>query len=90
MSSHSLTITGAVGSVAWGYHVAGSLGPWTIARQDGVRVLTAQIVEMNTVMASQRPLAFEVRHTGGVWKWPIESLQITGASLTAVLGPKEQ
>jgi len=86
---HSLAIAGAVGSVSWGYHEAGSLGAWKIARVDGVRTLTAEIVQMDATMASQRPLAFEARHANGVWRWPIESLQITGASLTAVLGSKE-
>lgn len=87
--SHALSIAGVAGSVVWGYHTAGTVGAWTIARQDGVRVLTADFAQMDTFKASQRPLVFEARHAHGVWRWPVESLQITGASLTAVLGPKE-
>jgi len=86
----TVTVTGVEGMLRWGYHPAGTLGAWTVARDGTSWTLTAAVVTKNAFRVSQRPLAFEVRHATGVWRWPIQSLQIAGASLTAVLGPPEK
>lgn len=85
-----MTITGVEGVLRYGYHVAGTLGAWTITRSGGAWSLSASIVTTEPVRI-QRPLVFVVQHQHGVWRWPIMGeLQITGASLTATLGPMER
>jgi len=84
-----VTVSGASGVLKWGYSTAGTLGAWTVARTESAWVLTGTIVKTDAFRVTQRPLAFEALHALGVWRWPVVSLQMTGASLTAVLGPKE-
>lgn len=86
----NVTVRGVNGSLMLGYQIAGSLGAWTVTRSDDVWSLTATVVNTNAFRISQRPIVFEARHAKGVWRWPITSLQIAGASLTAVLGPPER
>lgn len=84
------TVSGVQGILRHGYHKAGTLGAWTVTRNEGTWTLSASIVETDAFRISQRPLAFVAQHQHGMWRWPIVGeLQITGASLTAVLGPKE-
>lgn len=83
------TVSGVQGLLRHGYHIAGTLGAWTVTRHDGVWSLSASIVQTDAFRISQRPLAFVAQHQHGIWRWPITSLQVTGASLSAVLGPKE-
>ena len=87
---HNVTFRGVEAVLRHGYYRAGTLGAWTVARGEHGWLLTAAVVTTDAFRVSQRPLAFEVRHATGVWRWPVESLQITDASLTAVLGPKER
>lgn len=84
-----MTVTGVEGSLRYGYHTAGTLGAWTVTRADSVWTLSASLVKTDAFRVSQRPLVFVAPHAHGAWRWPIQSLQITGASLTAVLSPPE-
>lgn len=86
----SVTVSGAKGSIKWAYHEAATLGAWTVTTVEGTRTLSAAIVSSNASRVSQRPLVFVVPHATGVWRWPIVGeLQIQGAQLSAVLGPRE-
>lgn len=84
-----MTVTAAEGRVAWGYHRAATLRPCTVTKTDGVWSLTGTVDTADAFRLSQRPLVFVVPHPHGTWTWPIEELQMAGASLTARLGPKE-
>jgi hypothetical protein len=86
----SVTVRGVEGALRWGYQPAGTLGAWTVTRDGSAWTLSASIVKTDAFRVSQRPLAFEARHAHGVWRWPVQSLQIAGASLNAVLGPPEK
>jgi hypothetical protein len=78
--ANKVTIRGQAGEVRWGYYPAASLGPWTVEGD----TLTAAIVSVDEFRASQRPLSFVVnRQTGPAWVWTVESLQISGSTLTA-------
>lgn len=86
----ALTATGTAASLRWSYHTAATVRAWTVQRDDdGVWRLTATVTSSDAFRLTQRPLTFEVTHQHGRWVWPIEELQITGAALTARLGPKE-
>jgi hypothetical protein len=76
-----VTIRGEAATVRWAYHVAATLGTWTLT--DGV--LVAQIVKLDPLRVSQSPLTVEF----GTVRRPLEGLQIAGATLTARLGPSE-
>jgi hypothetical protein len=59
--------------------------------EPGVLELSGTIVEMHAIRLEQRPLVFVVPTERGAWSWPIVgALDITGASCTARLGPKER
>lgn len=85
------TVRGVEGALRWGYHAAGALGAWTVTKgDDGAWSLSATVVSLDTFKAAQRPLSFVATHATGAWRWPIETLEIQGAALTARLGPKER
>lgn len=87
-----LRIAGADGSIRWAYHLAASIRPWTVTKDEGEDVyrLAGTIVQSHPVKVAQRPLTFVAPVKGGTWRWPILELQITGTSLTATLGHKEK
>lgn len=76
--------------MSWAYHTAAELANYTISRdENGARTLRATVTSSNAFRLTQRPLTFVVTLAAGVWRWPIESLQIAGRALTARLGPPE-
>ena len=82
------TITGEAGQVFWGYHPVATVTAWSITKTEaGDWALTGSLVSADTFRVSQHPLVF-VAPNG--WRWPVLSLQITDASLLAMLGPKEK
>jgi hypothetical protein len=85
----AVTVRGVVGEVRWAYHVASAVTGWTIVHDAGVSTLIGTLDHPDPFRLSQQPLVFVASHAGGAWRWPIRELQITGASLAAVLGPKE-
>jgi len=66
---------------------AARLKDWTL---HGL-TLTATVQEADAYRISQQPIAFVVHRKTGQVRWPVlpNTLQITGASLTATLGPPE-
>lgn len=83
-----LTVTGVEGRVIWGYRSVATLHAWTISKDEaGPWTLAGTLADVDDFAVTQRPLKF-VAPNG--WRWPVESLQTVGASLSAVLGPKEK
>ena len=79
---HTVTYGGPAGAVRWGYYTAASLRDWSIKD----RVLTATVIEQDDTRLSQRPLSFVVaRPSATKWEWAVETLQITGTSLSATV-----
>lgn len=83
-------ITGVVGRINWAYFLAGDVRDWTLSMDGGVRSLTGTLQNPDTLRLSQQPLVFVAPHAKGAYRWPITSLQIAGASCTAMLGPMER
>jgi hypothetical protein len=90
---HRSVFKGPHGLLKWGYLSAATLGPWTLTAEtagDTVRhSLSATVRSQDAYAVSQQPLAFVVPRPSGVWRWPVESLQIVDGALTAALGPQE-
>lgn len=87
---HQVRWTGVEGGVRWGYHTAATLKHWALESSGAGWSLEATVQAADTFRVSQRPLTFVVQRPRGiVWRWPVESLQIEGATLTARLGPQE-
>ena len=84
-----MTITGDSARVWWGYHVAITLGSWTVTHEDGTWRLVGTVISQDTYRASQHPLVFAANYANGAWRRRVEWLQIEGQTLTARLGPKE-
>jgi len=83
----SVIVTGAEGVLRWGYRRAALLRAWTITKDEqGVWAITGTLADVDYVAVSQRPLTFQAPNG---WRWPLTTLQMTDASLYAVLGPKE-
>jgi hypothetical protein len=85
----AIDLTGDLGAIRYGYHTVAQVQGWRVAGDDGTRVLTGTVEDVNEVMASQQPLTFQAERARGVSRWPIVTLEITGASVRAVLGPRE-
>ena len=84
-----LTLSGAEAVIRLDYHVAASVGAWTITTgENGGLTLSGSIVHANHYRLSQRPLVFVMTRPGAVCRWPILELQIQGASISATLGPR--
>jgi hypothetical protein len=85
-------VSGVAAEVRWGYHLAATLGDWRITRAEGSGVLTlsARILSHQTAWLSQQPLVFEARHTKGVWRWSLMSLQHADGWLTATVHPQKE
>lgn len=86
-----MTVTGVQASLKWGYYEAATLSTWTVTKiADGPGwSLSATVRTKKESWVSQHPLVFVAPHAGGAWRFPVTALQITDASLTATLGPKE-
>jgi hypothetical protein len=90
-----LTIRGQAGAVLWGHRTAAVLGAWTIAKQEiphapPVWHLAARCMRADAFQCRQRPLLFTAHRDKGQWCWAIESLEMVGLELHAVLGPPQQ
>lgn len=84
---HQVTsITGTVGALRCGHQPAAALSAWTLTKLDDARWTLTATVANPTFWLSQRPLWFV---TPNAWRWPVLAVEITGASCTATLGPKE-
>lgn len=88
--SNRVLVGGPAGAVKWGYHLAASVGKWTVVSDRSGTNLTATVVSHDAFKVSQRPLTFVVdRPRGHSWQWSIKTLQIAGETLTATLDPAE-
>lgn len=87
-----ITIHGADGELFWGYSSVGTVRAWTVTRHtpSDPGTLSGTVEHLNAFRASQHPITFVVQHKQGVWRWPLETLQIAGTSLTARLRPLER
>lgn len=80
---NTVEIKGASAVLKWGYHQAAALESWSISGY----VVTATVVERDAFRVTQAPLTFEVPRPNGNWTWSVQSLQITGDTLTARIDP---
>ena len=87
---HIVGLRGSQAVIAWGYHPAVTLGPWSFDNHtDAGGTVTAQVRTVDAFRVSQQPLTFEVPRPTTTWKWPVVSLQIADGTATVVLGPCE-
>ena len=79
---------GAVGQVKFAYLTAAVVGGYVLTcdRQTRQWSLVGTVLTSNAVTLRERPLEYVVATKRRAWKWPIESLTITGQTLTARLG----
>ena len=90
-----LTIRGQAGAVLWGHRTAAVLGAWTIAKTEVPRArpvwhLAARITRADAFQCRQKPLLFTAFRENGTWCWAVDSLDVVGDQLYAVLGQPEQ
>ena len=79
---HQVKWHGAAGRLLWGYHVAATLGAWSLEGD----ALDAAVVSRDAFKLNQRPLVFEVkRPKGQAWTWPVTFVDCSDRRLSAVL-----
>jgi hypothetical protein len=84
-------IRGQEAQVRWGYHLAASLGPWTLTAEGASSTVTAKVVTHDACAVSQRPLTFVVvRPKGQKWVWPVEHVAVSGDTITLSVGPPQE
>lgn len=82
---NTITWRGPSGQVRWAYYTAAELAAWEVSGS----TLTATVVSHDALRIQQQPLTFVVPRSTGSWVWSIQSLQMTGTSLTATVSPQE-
>jgi hypothetical protein len=85
----ALTLHGGEASIAWAWHTAAVCRTWRITRGKTEWALVATVQRADPFKLQQRPLLFTVPRKGGHWCWPIKTVTVQGAQLTATLGPME-
>lgn len=84
-----MTLRGATGEMRWAYLPAVVFGPWRI--ETGTEsTLTGTLVSVDGYRVTQAPLV-AVLHVGRTrLTYPVADLQISGSTVTAVLGPRQE
>lgn len=87
----ALTITGRDGGeIVWGYSPAAAVVSWSLSAAGATGTLTGQVVSPDAFKLQQQGLTFRVRRQNGqVWSWPIVSLHIADATVTATVAMQE-
>jgi hypothetical protein len=82
-------LKGVNGQIKWSYHVAADIKGYTVSRNATTKEwsMRGTAVQADAFKLAQRPLVFVAPHQGGEWRWPIESVQVDGGTVTASLGP---
>jgi len=86
------SIKGLSAELKWSYHLVASLGAWSVSGAHGAFTFTASIVASDLTQddfrLSQR---LEVVTPNG-WRWIVEpdTLQIAGATLTALIRTQQE
>jgi hypothetical protein len=91
----SLTLRGERAEIRWGYQVAVTVGRWTLRvvrpMADGVHwAFDGDVRACHGLAVRQRPLTLVVPRPRGAWRWPVVSLTVSGATVVAELGPKDE
>jgi hypothetical protein len=92
-----VALRGAEATIVWGYHTAAVCSAWTVERSAAPRsgagpptwTLRATLARADPFKLRQAPLKFTAPRRGGFFCWPILSVTVGAASLTAHLGPPE-
>lgn len=88
--SHRVTMRGPAAEIRWAFYRAAELGAWSLEVSPTGGTVHAPIVSQDPLRLTQQALTFVVPRPNGVpWRWPIQSLTVTDASLTAQVGPME-
>ena len=85
--AHLVTWSGPAGEIRWGYRRAATVAHWTWTTGGD---LVATVTDRDTFAVQQAPLTFVVTRPAGAWRWPVITLEISGATLYARLGPQEE
>jgi hypothetical protein len=89
-----VTVTGAQGSLRWGYRVAATIRDWTVTRTRKGGTLRGGVESHNAAYAYQAGLYFVTLTTSGAWQWPVRRLELTPHltphRIVAELGPQEK
>ena len=74
------------GGTLWrGYHVAASLGCWTLTAEPDGWDLTAAIISRHPIWSASGPFELELTAPKICWRWPIASLNVRGDTAHATL-----
>jgi hypothetical protein len=77
-----ISAAGPLGQVRWGYLPALTFGAWRYEGLGRTGTLTAQILECDELRIEQHPLVVIVPMGQHEWRWSVESLQRSGATIT--------
>jgi hypothetical protein len=82
MDKSTFTFTGTTAEIRWAYYPAAQLSSWTMTAGGA---LTATVLSSDEYRMAQAPLTFVVPRPTTQWVWKINTLQLTGSTLTASL-----
>jgi hypothetical protein len=91
-----VTVTGAIGTLRWGWHQAATIREWTLTRTRRGATLRGAVETVNYAQTQCRgdglphnELFFvTLIQGGGAWQWPVRKLEINAQAVRAELGPQ--
>ena len=84
-----LRLHGGEATISWAWHTAAVCSSWHMHRHQHGWTVRAAVTRADAFKLHQRPLLFNVPRKGGYWCWPVQTVTVEGAHLTAALGPME-
>ncbi len=79
----SVTATGTSGQIRWSYLPALTFGSWRYVGSGSTGTLTsAQVLDHDEFRLTQQPLVVVVPMGRAEWRWSVESVQLSGDTVT--------
>jgi len=87
-----MILKGVTGEIRWSYLPAAVFGPWRVETQEdtALSTLTGTLVSVDGYRVTQSPLVAVVSVGRRRLTWPITDMQISGDTITAVLGLRQE
>ena len=82
-------ITGAAADVRWSYHRAARLRDYILTAEGSTGTLTATVIDADAYQCAQPHLTLCIPRQTGSWTYPIRTLHVAGATLTASVDLQE-
>lgn len=85
-----MEVRGVTGDLRWGYLPAAVFGPWRLSTTPDGGTLDGAVASVDAFRLTQQPLVAVLPIGRSVYRYPVLSVDVSGPTLTASLGPRER